>query len=218
MYEEIKAEIERLRRIDEISDDKDYAQYELDVKCGYDSALDDVLSFIESLEKEQAIISRPSATQITLGKIASVLSKYEDKDNSPLEQIRSIIIDDTIESLEKEQPKIEDIQREWYNKGYIKGRKEAHIPARELGLPSSLDDNSPKIKGWVARCKWPCPDELYFYRGEEKPIRCGSQVEDVKEDFYWDFQHEVAPLDPTFFPDLKWEDEPIEVELTIHRV
>ena len=123
-----------------------------------------------------------------------------------------------IESLEKEQPKIEDSQREWYNKGYIKGRKEAHIPARELGLPSSLDDNSPKIRGWVARCKWPCPDELYFYRGEEKPIRCGSQVEDVKEDFYWDFQHEVAPLDPKLFPDLHWDDEPIEVELTIHRV
>lgn len=75
-----------------------------------------------------------------------------------------------------------------------------------------------KIKGWVARCKWPCPDELYFYRGEEKPIRCGSHVEGVSEDYYWDFSHEVAPLDPTLFPDLKWEDEPIEVELTIHRI
>ena len=86
------------------------------------------------------------------------------------------------------------------------------------GKSPKSNTNTPKIKGWVARCKWPCPDELYFYRGEEKPIRCGSQVEDVKEDFYWDFQHEVAPLDPTLFPDLSWEDEPIEVELTIHKI
>ena len=70
-------------------------------------------------------------------------------------------------------------------------------------------------KGWVARCKWPCPDELYVYRGEEKPRRCGSQVEDVKEDFYWDFQHEIIPLPPTMFPDLKWGDEPIPVEIKI---
>lgn len=31
------------------------------------------------------------------------------------------------------------IKRDWYNKGYLKGRKEANIPARELGLPSELD-------------------------------------------------------------------------------
>lgn len=32
-----------------------------------------------------------------------------------------------------------DIKREWYNKGYIEGRKNAHIPARELGLPKEYD-------------------------------------------------------------------------------
>lgn len=32
-----------------------------------------------------------------------------------------------------------DIKREWWNKGYLEGRRNAHIPARELGLPSSWD-------------------------------------------------------------------------------
>ena len=38
----------------------------------------------------------------------------------------------------QEQP-VEDIKREWWNKGYREGRKNAHIPAKELGLPSSWD-------------------------------------------------------------------------------
>ena len=52
--EKIKAEIERLREANKVSEDKEYAQYELDVKCGYDMALDDMLSFINSLYKEPA--------------------------------------------------------------------------------------------------------------------------------------------------------------------
>lgn len=39
----------------------------------------------------------------------------------------------------QENQNIDDIKREWYNKGYLKGRKEAHIPARELGLPKVFD-------------------------------------------------------------------------------
>lgn len=70
-------------------------------------------------------------------------------------------------------------------------------------------------KGWVARCKWPCPQELYVYWGNEKPVRCGSQVGDVKEDFYWDFNHGIYPLPSEMFPDLKWEDEPIPIEIKI---
>lgn len=41
----------------------------------------------------------------------------------------------------------ENIKREWWNKGYLEGRKNAHIPARELGLPSSWDfQQKPKEK------------------------------------------------------------------------
>lgn len=39
----------------------------------------------------------------------------------------------------QENQNLDDIKREWYNKGYLKGRKEAHIPARELGLPKVFD-------------------------------------------------------------------------------
>ena len=42
------------------------------------------------------------------------------------------------DSLQHEQPE-DEIKREWYNKGYLKGRQEAHIPARELGLPKAFD-------------------------------------------------------------------------------
>ena len=41
--------------------------------------------------------------------------------------------------LQEEQLDIDEIKREWYNKGYLKGRKESNIPAKELGLPKSCD-------------------------------------------------------------------------------
>ena len=44
-----------------------------------------------------------------------------------------------VNSIKQEQSEVDDIKREWYNKGYLKGRQEAHIPARELGLPKALD-------------------------------------------------------------------------------
>ena len=50
--EAIRAEIERFRKTNKVSEDKEYAQYELDVKCGYDMALDDMLSYINSLSEE----------------------------------------------------------------------------------------------------------------------------------------------------------------------
>ena len=48
-------------------------------------------------------------------------------------------LEDFINSLQQEQFNIDEIKREWYNKGYLEGRKNAHIPARELGLPKSWD-------------------------------------------------------------------------------
>ena len=53
VIEKIKAEIERLKKAQEVSEDKDYAQYELDVACGYDMACDDILSFLSTLESEK---------------------------------------------------------------------------------------------------------------------------------------------------------------------
>lgn len=58
----IKAEIERLKKVQEVSEDKDYAQYELDVACGYDMACDDLLSFLSTLESEKSQVDLDEET------------------------------------------------------------------------------------------------------------------------------------------------------------
>lgn len=50
--DQLKVEIERLKQENSISDDKEYAQYELDVACGYDMALEKVLLILNSLQQE----------------------------------------------------------------------------------------------------------------------------------------------------------------------
>ena len=52
------------------------------------------------------------------------------------------MIEKIIKEIHRLQPNLDDIKREWYNKGYLKGRREAHIPARELGLPKAFDFES----------------------------------------------------------------------------
>ena len=49
----LKTEIEKLKQLNEISDDRDYAQYELDGACGYEMACEEILSSITSLQQEQ---------------------------------------------------------------------------------------------------------------------------------------------------------------------
>lgn len=80
----------------------------------------------------------------------------------------------------------------------------------ELGLNAETDE--PKIKGWVAR------DEINsIYLHWEKPHKiysCGLPVA-------WrspDIMQPIKRLSNALFPDLKFTDGPIEVELTIHKV
>ena len=49
--EKIRAEIERLKNRNEPQDDI-YAQFELDVACGYDMAYEDILSFLDKLQEQ----------------------------------------------------------------------------------------------------------------------------------------------------------------------
>lgn len=66
-----------------------------------------------------------SLYQETIYKISTILSKYEDKDGSPLEQIRSVVINDTIDKMEKESEV--DLEKEMERRydqakwGYIDG-------------------------------------------------------------------------------------------------
>lgn len=59
-----------------------------------------------------------------------------------------------------------------------------------------------KYKFWVARDK---NGSLFAY--EDKPERCDNQKEWFAETF-------LCLMVNSFFPELKWEDEPLEVMLT----
>lgn len=66
-----------------------------------------------------------------------------------------------------------------------------------------------KIKGWVAR------EDADFRKGRlllfgEKPYRDGN--------YGWRHSSFYTELDSNFYPGLAWEDEPIEVELTIKKI
>ena len=66
-------------------------------------------------------------------------------------------------------------------------------------------NNAPKIKGWVARDK---DGILVFFLS--MPHRDGTM-------WIGSRKNEIV-IDRKSFPDLKWKDEPIEVELIINRV
>ena len=73
-------------------------------------------------------------------------------------------------------------------------------------IENTLFEVPPKIKGWVAR--WKDSTKLFVFN--EKPFRLGIEWHSETE------RKILLPIDS--FPDLKWEDSPIEVELTISRV
>lgn len=77
-------------------------------------------------------------------------------------------------------------------------------------------DKIEKIKGWVAR-----DDDGTLAIHYEKPRRvCYYNNEIVSDGTPWVWENEAGYglLPVKIFPDLKWEDEPLEVELTIKRV
>ena len=57
------AEIERLKQDNETSDDKEYAQYEIDVACGYAMACEEILSIIASLQQEKPEVELEKAAR-----------------------------------------------------------------------------------------------------------------------------------------------------------
>lgn len=78
------AEIKRLKQENEISDDKEYAPYELDVACGYDMACEKILSLITSVQqKEQQLIGgqvfgATDVNQLYEGKIYIISNLIQD--------------------------------------------------------------------------------------------------------------------------------------------
>ena len=125
------------------------------------------------------------------------------------------------ESLEKEQPQeSNDIEESisnsvkelggvhkledgvvWY-RGRENNIKELAKYFYELGL--NTRDNATKIKGWVARDKDGC---LYCYTSRPWRLDCD-----------WRGNGAIFLKNKENFPDLKWEDEPIEVELIVRKI
>ena len=71
-------------------------------------------------------------------------------------------------------------------------------------------ESLPKIKGWAARDEY----GLWLYR--EKPYR----VEGVFYSHWTDKNgpNSEFPININIFPELTWEDEPIEVEILIRKI
>ena len=67
-----------------------------------------------------------------------------------------------------------------------------------------------KIKGWVARDE---SGTLNLYMKKPELI-----FSDALSKYYWRPVLERVPLKISLYPELKWKDKPIEVELTINPV
>ena len=77
----------------------------------------------------------------------------------------------------------------------------------------SMEKEQPQetnIKGWVARDK---NGKLYIYQDKPRKLSLGDGTQ-----VSWGDGGDWYELKGNILLDLKWEDEPIEVELTIHRV
>lgn len=121
-----------------------------------------------------------------------------------------------IESLEKEEPPRicpkcihykEDMCQEPYGGMTSKINRNGIYDCTAF-IENTLFEVPPKIKGWVARDK---RGTLNFFRAHPR------RITDSRGEEYW-IGHVRMKQPNEFFPDLKWEDEPIEVELTISRV
>lgn len=125
-----------------------------------------------------------------------------------------------IESLEKEQEKQESSiftkAEMWVARNYPKTVGEEFDKLVTVYLSGIAEgqrtvDDATKIKGWVARDKAEEFEEIgYLHLFASKPHR--------EYGCSWIGTCCYLCLDKTMFPDLKWEDEPIKVELTISQV
>lgn len=223
MINKIKAEIERRikvyeHRIDNNNEVEDpdsvdieqlmkwNAKRELQIchQDGKAEALKDLLSFIESLEKEQetGYVKAPCAICCydkgcdTCEHYQKRLKKEQDS-NLDFQQFAKEM--DAIFALPASQTK--NTEDEPLNWEYAIAK---HF--YELGLNAKA--NVPKIKGWVARY---ANGDLEV--GREKP----RYYEDEGKTYITD-PSPTIPLDKSWFPELRWLDEPIEVELILRKI
>ena len=172
----IKVEIKRLKK--KYGQDSPY----WGTGTTYDT-LDNLLSFIESLEKEQDVDLEKEYNEQWGGYTHDGLSA-------------------TIDRAEFEQ-----IARHFYELGC----RHAAVLYDDIEKERQRRcEKEPTIKGWVARDG---VEDAFNGCGlilhHSRPWRAGGE---------WSNRTIAMHLPWEMFPDLKWADDPIEVELTIHRV
>jgi len=72
-----------------------------------------------------------------------------------------------------------------------------------------------KLKGWIAK-NGASNDRTYMYIYDNNIVF--SEIKPTRDEYYKHWNPSKFYLSPKAFPNLKWEDEPIEVELTIKTV
>ena len=94
------------------------------------------------------------------------------------------------------------IEDGWIVRVYADNHKEK---IKYVGETTVKINNGPKIKGWVAR-----DDDLnHIHLFHNKPLR---------SKWTWACGYPALQLPDSFMPELKWEDEPVEVELIINKI
>lgn len=72
-----------------------------------------------------------------------------------------------------------------------------------------------KLKGWIAK-NGASNKKTYMYVYDNNIIF--SEIKPTRDEYYKHWNFAKFYLNPEAFPDLEWEDEPIEVEFTIKTV
>lgn len=167
--------------------------------------LHDFKNELHTMKQIISLINHPEIHEGLFDKLAMVFAVWGGyhlnlKETKPEDTLQEPEVD-----LEKYYP--EFLQKEWFGKSKVRTVSEMmEFTAKhfyELGKQSS-DKDCLKIKGWVARDK---DGTLTF--GKNKPRRNVTM---------WLGFNKFAVIPFDMFSDLKWEDEPREVELTIKKV
>ena len=201
------------------------------------AALIDILSFIDYLEKQEQVKWDDSDMRYEENELLSRFAFYTYKDGPNILYLSNVFVAESfrnkgngskiLKSAEKVaetlgvtsirlKVKKDSPANEWYRKnGYDYMTFEGDYDWLEKVL--EYPKEQPTIKGWVARDE---DESLHLFRSCPKRKSRRGVFESApgvwstdKYDMSWE-----RVLDKELFPNFKWEDEPIEVELTIKRV
>lgn len=186
----IRAEIERL--MNELIKEKEKG-YSSDVDDACILELQNVLTFINSLQSERSASKFNVATHEALAKVEKKTLVFTDaKKGENTEEILA-----AMRGVDSVSDELKEFAEEWDESLY---RSDAVIAGAKWHKQQMI--KSAKLSGWVARDE---NGSLHLF--EVEPSRIMHR--------WWDRDYHSTTLDKKDFPDLEWEDEPIYVKLAI---